>query len=417
MEQKNKILTGSLILLCSALVSCNQSKKSEELEVVPIESAYLHPTVLKASDYFKNIRYVALETNDHSLVGSDPTVWIADDKLIVISNQKQCLSFDKATGRFLGSIGHIGNDPEGSLSLSGWMNEASGHIYFSAGNGRNVIYDTNGNFLGSQHDLEITDGLYGIDTYDYLNDSILVEHLPATDKKPDRIILYQDSTLIASYSSKGEESSRLSGLMADIQDINMHKDTEIGYEAIYLSFKDGQKNCLIPSEQIFWHNGDDLFFRELFNDTVYQVKTTGLYPVRRFDFGSMSWDRKDRYDSEKDRAIYPLSVYENSRILWLRFVVNLHHKDQWKVYNAIYDKKTQNVKVAKLKEGVSDDLNDFIPLQPSFAASSGEFAQIVSAKDVKEWFEKYPEHKNLSEEIISLSKLTEEDNPVVIIME
>ena len=121
-----KPFIGLSVLFLSVFFSCGQTKKTEGLEVIPIEAAYLHPTTLKASDYFRKIRYVPLETNDHALVGSDPVVWISGDRLIVSSNQKQCLSFDKATGRFVSSIGHIGNDPEGSQSLFGWMNAAAG---------------------------------------------------------------------------------------------------------------------------------------------------------------------------------------------------------------------------------------------------------------------------------------------------
>ena len=95
-----KPFIGLSVLFLSVFFSCGQTKKTEGLEVIPIEAAYLHPTTLKASDYFRKIRYVPLETNDHALVGSDPVVWISGDRLIVSSNQKQCLSFDKATGRF-----------------------------------------------------------------------------------------------------------------------------------------------------------------------------------------------------------------------------------------------------------------------------------------------------------------------------
>ena len=47
-----------------------------------------------------------------------------------------------------------------------------------------------GIFVGDQQDLEVTNGIYGVDTYDYLDKDILVEHLPATEDKPDRIILF-----------------------------------------------------------------------------------------------------------------------------------------------------------------------------------------------------------------------------------
>jgi len=205
--------------------------------------------------------------------------------------------------------------------------------------------------------------------------------------------------------------------MTDILEMNIHQHTETGYDVIYITFKDGRQNCLVPSEQIFWHKGKDLFFRETFNDTIYQVETTGLTPVKRFDFGTMRWDRKDRYNPEKDQAFYPLDVCESDRILWLRFVVNLHHQEQWKVYNAIYDKINGDVKVAPFKEGIHDDLNGFLPLQPTFATPSGEFAQLVPAGKILEWFEKHTGQEDWPEEIKALKKLTEEDNPVVILME
>ena len=100
-----------------------------------------------------------------------------------------------------------------------------------------------------------------------------------------------------------------------------------------------------------------------------------------------------------------------------RFVVNLHHQEQWKVYNAIYDKINGDVKVAPFKEGIHDDLNGFLPLQPTFATPSGEFAQLVPAGKILEWFEKHTGQEDWPEEIKALKKLTEEDNPVVILME
>ena len=64
----------------------------------------------------------------------------------------------------------------------------------------------------------------------------------------------------------------------------------------------------------------------------------------------------------------------------------------------------------------NDDLNGFLPLQPTFATPSGEFAQLVPAGKILEWFEKHTGQEDWPEEIKALKKLTE-DNPVVILME
>lgn len=415
MKIKNLYSLALISTFLFAITSCNTEKESGKLEVISVENAYNNQAAINASDCFSKIRYVKLETTDESLVGNKPLVWISGNRLIVTSNQKQCLVFDKETGKFICSIGHIGNGPEGSQSLSGWLNVASSRIYFPKGNGNNVVYDTDGNFIGTQKDPELTDGFYGIDNYDYLNSEILVKHLPATDKMPDRIVLYRDTTILALFPSHGESVSRLSGSVDNIQEISVMKNKE--RDIINIKYKDGMQNSLVPSEQIFWHLGDNLFFRELFNDTIYKVEQQGLLPVKRFDFGSMSWAREDRYNPEKDNAIYPLDVYENDRVLWLRFIVNFFHPDKWEMYNAVYDKKDGTVKVSPFDDGINDDLNGFISLQPSFSSHTGEFAQIVSVEDIQNWFDENSDKEDLPESVEMLRNISDEDNPVVVLME
>lgn len=404
------------LALTGVLASCGQAPREEGLKRIDVGTAYASQASLKASDYFRKVRYIPLETTEQSLVGNNPEIWIADDHLIV-STEQGCLSFDKESGRFISSIGHKGNDPQGCLSFSGWLNAAAQTIYFPAGNGRSVIYDTEGNFVGEQKDLDQTDGLFGIDSYDYLDAHILVEHLPATATKPDRVILFRDTTLIAAFPSHGEPLFPLAKAMADIEGINVQNDKDTGHNIIYITFKDGQQNGFIPTEQPFWHVKDRLFFREQFNDTLYQVSPEGLSPVSRLDFGTIRWDRKDRFNPEKDKAAYPFAIYENERLLWLRFAVNLYHPEELKFYNAVYDKSRDEVKVSPFKEQVTDDINGFFPLQPTFITPMGEFAQLVSAATLLEWFDTHADNEAWPEEIKNLRKLTEEDNPVVILME
>lgn len=96
--------------------SCKCDKNTDDLKKISIENAYHKATSIFASDYFDDIRYVILETTEESLIGNNPNVYLAKDKIIIISD-KQCSTFDKNTGKFICNIGHIGNDPEGSISL------------------------------------------------------------------------------------------------------------------------------------------------------------------------------------------------------------------------------------------------------------------------------------------------------------
>ena len=103
------------LLVCLVLVSLCACKSGQPegkaLEVIPLASAFENQTELKASDCFSRVRYVALETTDDCLVGDEPVVRIAPDKIIVMTSQRQCFAFDKQTGKFLYPIGHIGDDP------------------------------------------------------------------------------------------------------------------------------------------------------------------------------------------------------------------------------------------------------------------------------------------------------------------
>ena len=56
---------------CLFLTACNESKTTDgEITVIPVGAALDAPSGLKASDYFKQVSYVALETNDSCHVGS-----------------------------------------------------------------------------------------------------------------------------------------------------------------------------------------------------------------------------------------------------------------------------------------------------------------------------------------------------------
>ena len=240
--------------------------------------------------------------------------------------------------------------------------------------------------------------------------------MPASATKPDRIVLYQDTTLLASYPSHGEEKATVSGNQADIESIAVFQQALMGHSMIFIRYKSGEEQGIISTEHPFWHVGEKLYFREYFNDTIYQVTKEGLVPERRFDFGAMKWKREDRYDVQKDEAIYPLEVMENDRFLWLRFVVNLYRQDKRKAYNALYLKETGEVKVATYEEGLENDLNGFLPLQPTFVTADGEFAQIIPAETIAEWFEEHPDAAELPEEVKALKEITAEDNPVVVLM-
>ncbi len=86
--------------------------------------------------------------------------------------------------------------------------------------------------------------------------------------------------------------------------------------------------------------------------------------------------------------------------------------DKRKNYLGAYNKETGEVVVSGSPEGITDDINHFIPFQPLFAASDGTVVSLITADQIHEWFEK---NKTDNPALLALKNIGEEDNPVVVI--
>ena len=103
---KKQIMLGGLLLL---LGSCTPQNKANDPNAIDIAVSLEHLTELKTSQLGKQIRYIPLETTDSSLIGNSYSIKLSKDHIFVSTNGR-CLSFNKQTGKYLGSIGHKGED-------------------------------------------------------------------------------------------------------------------------------------------------------------------------------------------------------------------------------------------------------------------------------------------------------------------
>lgn len=404
------------VVACLLFTACNERRITEgELTVIPVEVAFNAPTELKASDCFKQISYIPLETNDSCLVGQSPSVKILHDKLLVTTAQQQSYLFDRETGHFLTSVGHVGNDPEGYSDVRGcWLDHLNNHICFLGWNEKQVIYNADGSYSGElKNPVEAT--VFPANTViNYLDEKTFVAHSTAGGGNPDRVIVFRDSMIIGQFFPSGVDTVSFGIDPADIEMISVMFNKGFGPGMIFISYKNDKAGAYPMGDAFFWHQGKDLFFKEQFNDTIYQVTAEALLPVSCFDLGSYHWDAKDRFEKEKSHTIYPTELLEGKDVFIFRFITDLHKERV--IYNAFYDKKRGTVKVSKYDTAFNDDLNGFLPLQPETVSPDGEFAQIVTADQIVSWFEENNDKTDLPAEIVALKKVGEEDNPVVMIM-
>ena len=411
---------GGIFLFLGVLASCSgRQMETGELEIIRLATAFENQTELKASDCFSQVRYVALETSDSCLIGNDPLIQIASDRIIVMTSHQQCFAFDKQTGRFLHSIGHVGDDPEACRDMYGWLDDMTGQLYFpSISYGKMAVYDLDNRFIRTQPEvLTPSEGSICPLEYDYWDKETLLVHSFATETTPDRIAFVRDTSILSVFPTNAEPANEHTPRLGIATEKFSIATEGTGGHKLYIILDDG-KSRLVASENKspFWHFGKEVFFKGNFNDTIYRVMSDGLRPDRLLDLGSYHWDVADRYYAHKDKGFYPLDFFENGQVIFFRFCKNLYHDEERVAYNAVYDKRTGKVMVAPYDSGLTNDLSGFLPLQPVTSNVKGEFAQLIQPNEIVSWFEEHPNPRNLSDDVELLRKVGEEDNPIVVIM-
>ena len=161
---------------CLFLAACSDGGETKvaKLEAIPLGVAFENQTELKTSDCFKKIRYVALETTDSCLVGQGAYATILNDWIVVTSGRDRCQLFDKKTGRFIRSVGHVGEDPEGYSDVyGGWQNPYTGQLSFHGWKNEIVVYGADGRFDHIWTPSVSVDEFPAMGVFDYLDADLI----------------------------------------------------------------------------------------------------------------------------------------------------------------------------------------------------------------------------------------------------
>lgn len=406
-----------MAMACLFLAACGGGSETKQagLEVISVETALDNPVELKASDCFKKIRYVALETADSCLIGNNPYVFLLNEYIVVTSGKKYCMLFNKETGRFVRSIGHVGNDPEGYASAEGvWENPNTNELYFPKGNGMNIVYGTDGKMVSTWKAL-IADGSFpNFSYYAHLDASHIAGFYLPSDSCPARLALFRGDEIVRVDTLPVGDKEEKGFDVSSIASISVYNDGNNGY--IILQSKGNRFAAYQLGPVCYWRSGEQLSFKQPYNDTIYSISARELLePLYKLDFGKYSWAYEERFEDKKDAA-YPMKFMENENVILFRFVTNIFNEKK-KIYNALYNKVDGTVKVCPFDDKITDDMNGFLPLHPLSVSASGEFAAVLPAEEVVAWFEENAGKTDIPAEVAALKQVGEEDNPVVAIME
>lgn len=413
MKKTLTYVTGAVGLMLAACQPSAQKASEGGLLHIDVAGAMEVLTELKVSDLETHVRYVPLETNDSCLIGRNPEIKVLD-KQILVKSGNDLYGFDKETGRFLNSIGHVGDDPEG-YSQGGLpiYNDYNGLLYFVRQPDQLQKFDLQGNYRGK--DIVPTPPAMPTD-YAFI-DTLTVGCYNNIGQQNTH------NRSLAFFTETGELTDTVNSLLpalppmeiTDIARIDVKKFGNMG--AIFTRFQNGTASTSIAGVPLLWKTGGKLRFKEIFSDTLYNIARPGsIMPYAVLETGKWHFPAEARQEtSGSGNKLLPTIVLENDSVIFFQCVRGLY-EDEPEVLNGIYDKTTHTVHMAKELQGIVDDVNGFLPFHPNTCGTQGEFAQIVEASEVLEWLDEHPEAKD-NPVFTSLLHLNEENNPIVILVE
>ncbi|WP_268121655.1 6-bladed beta-propeller [Roseivirga pacifica] len=314
------ILAIALTLWCS---SCEQTPKEESFQVINISPT--ETSSFELESIIDSTEEIKLEETDESLIGNITKLERTDEFIFVFDARNQkIMQFDRS-GKYIKSIGKIGEGPEEiAMPTTFTVDAEKRHIYIG-GMRKIVVYDFEGNFV------RYFSG-FNIPTYMYVRDNALEVFRTETQKVEGTSGYYKIPTRYRIDTSTGNiiDSLQLNKASIDKQmmflvtDANYYSETSKGLN-FYLTI---------------------LFPEPLVRDTLYNVAGTELTPSLKLDFG------KEALTEDGSRAISIRSIFRSDRYLLAKYFY------QNKQHHFFYDLKQQkgyNIKGELNDEHYGDD--------------------------------------------------------------
>lgn len=400
-------LTGTALLCLMAGCAGNSGAGEgvDGLTVIDVESAMDNlQAELTLSDVADSVWYLPLETTDASLVGECPSARLLGGFVVVSANSgKDCLAFDRQTGRFLYSIGHVGEDPEGHSGNMPEYDERSGWLYFTRYPNSLQKFDVEGHYQG-----KLT--LSGIE----LSNCSLVSADSLLVCYPFHIPLFEGENKLFLFNTRGQAVDSVIFPWAeppvagkdlvsiDIQDESMGR--------LYLKYAD--KSFWVWEADKMDVQDEQVTFHPAFSDTLYALSGNSLRPLVALHTGKYQFPAVKGRTVESgysDRLVTKRIAVTPGKIC---FSCELDTYGGRKLYEGIYDRRTGHTRLSPAsQDGYKDDLTGFMPVPWLFP--QGVQVSLIEAYKVVEWLDEHPEARD-NPALAVLAQVKEEDNPVVV---
>jgi hypothetical protein len=375
-----------VVILILILTAFDSGKPRSSLITVDIEKVVKQSVSnIYMSALFSNINYIELQTGNDILIGNNPEISVVEN-FIIVKDGDNCFLFNKADGAFIRTIGAKGRGPnEFQSSRGGFVNPFNKKIYLLGWKGSLLEYDFEGKFH-----REISIPGY-VDNF--TSPSVSINYT------------YFDNNVIAYFINLvGTEDKLLMVFTMDSEIVKVHNNTNI---------IPGKPFSIRTGESHFYHFNDQLLFKEIYNDTVYRVTNNQLFPHKVLHTGKFLLPYESKWAgirSDLSEYISLYNLFETTSHLFFRFSYNNNS------FLGCFDKTTEKLSISDWDSGIMDDIQNFLPFIPLKAVNDDEVMGYTDAWKVEQWFKDNPEKAaQLPPNIKKLGKLTESDNPIVMI--
>ena len=361
-----KLFLLTVVVLCS--FSNEKIPKIDLLVHTPKQTAQM-------SKLFRQVRYVPLETTDDCLLSYIHVQKIQD--YILAWDYDSCCLFSAKDGKFIRRIGHKGDDPEAVYSFyENFYNPYDGLLYFQGVEGIRVKYGLDGKYIGKMK-VPLSTGV-----------------------SPQFVVPLDLTTFCAFFANRsGREKKRI---------VLFDHNGNVKKEFPNHHFVETKMYIIDSGDGLTYRYKGNLYFKEMFIDTVYQVSKNQLKAEYILNITSRSVPYKERYDRHKE-AISPYFIYEKDVNIAFRYHMN--GVGQLCVYN----KQAGESSYYLCENGPIDDINGFMPVWISTICDDGTCMGLLYAPDICDYIDKNGISSNPNLNFLKL--ISPDDNPVVVFME
>ena len=351
---------------------------ASQIQHIKLQDAFEIKQQINLSEIAGSVEYVKLETNPACRCGPQVRLF-CNEKYIIAFSVNNIFLFDRKTGAFVTEIGKTGHIFSTYYVIP--FDEQRNLVTYKSAPNTIAEFTLMNHFL-KEIKLPLN---YGNSVYWKKGIYIqFVSNISGNDNR--RLILFTENSSV----------------------IKVHRNNNKFVKSVDANYYSNQEGGF------YWFNRN-LYFKETFVDTIYQITEEKLIPIYFFDEGhrGLNYSMKGELDlKNKHQHFFISNIYETEDHLFF----NLEY--QLKVYTGIYFKKKKRCEVTDLilvnRSGFFNDIDVFIPLHFSSVNSENELIGSCIPAEIKKW----KNENTLSitdEEKLKIVNIQEDDNPVVLI--